>query len=332
MAKGGGEPIPLYLTFFCPDVIVKAHVEPGSHTMIVVDKSYLGPFPAGQSLSVAEPKPADSLTTPIVNQPAFAKTILYLFLKHTPKTAHSDYPNVVGWDWTIDWGLSKRLSDPATPLTKKLSFQSPPPTPEAVEKDIAQGLARRDQWQAALAESDPAKKVVLLRPFLITGADGIPTPYELWWSGPLVLDEVAKTGQAGVDLLQSLLKEPCYQTDFDPQWLGFGGQERAILVKSLALQEFHVALTPDEKLAKLRPLFDLPSYEFRAGTYPEGLLNQYLDRGLAAVVETGSAHAKPFLHDLQKLPYFQENYSSPMEQNAGRDRHAKIEAALAQLK
>jgi hypothetical protein len=204
---------------------------------------------------------------------------------------------------------------------------------KVVETEIAEGLSRLERWLRAEKESDPTKKAALLRPFLITGGANNLTPYELWWSSPLVLDEVAKTGKAGVGLLSELLEEPCYQNSFDPAQLpGFGAQGHACILISLALQEFHVAATLEEKLKKLRPLFDLPQHVTGAGYVPEGLLGEYLDQRLTAVLETGPTYAKPFLHDLLKLPYFQNDYILPMSDHSGREQRAKIEAALATLK
>ena len=100
---------------------------------------------------------------------------------------------------------------------------------------------------------------------------------------------------------------------------------------ALALQKSRAATDPKEKLTQLRPLFDLPVYDTRAGSDPELLLSEYMDRGLAAAEEAGPPAAIPFLRGLLELPQFQESYSPLMRKGFGHDQRAKIESALSRL-
>jgi hypothetical protein len=166
------------------------------------------------------------------------------------------------------------------------------------------------------------------------------TPYEVWVSFPAVLEEVAKTGLAAIPFLTDLLTLPCYQKDFavgpplwtsSGRWTGFGAEQSSVVQRTLALQAFNVATDPQEKLSKLRPLFDLTQFEVSLGYDPESLLEKYMDRGLAAAETTGPNVAVPFLRSLLNLPQFQENYSSLNRITFGHDQRAKVQAAIARL-
>jgi hypothetical protein len=147
-----------------------------------------------------------------------------------------------------------------------------------------------------------------------------------------VLKEVEKTGKAGVPFLNELLTEPSFQKDFAPDgWIGFGAQERAAVIKSLALIEAQDALGPQKKLAQLQIVFDLPAYDCRAGFGPVEMVQEYLDRGLAAVTSVDPAQARPFLKKLLDLPQFQEGFSPIGQTSKGHEWRTQIEAALASL-
>jgi hypothetical protein len=202
----------------------------------------------------------------------------------------------------------------------------------SLESDLADGLSRHDDWARAQAATDPAVRLRLLRQFLLPGGPHHFTPYDVWSCTMSALQLVEKTGPAAIPFLNGLLAEPSFRDDYAPDgWIGFGAQERAAVEKSLALVEAQAAATPQQKIARLRPVFDLPSYDFRGGYPPVGMVEQYLDRGLAVAKSLDAADARPFLRGLLALPQFQEAYAPIGETTWGHGWRVRIQAALAAL-
>jgi hypothetical protein len=202
----------------------------------------------------------------------------------------------------------------------------------SLEADVAEGLARRDQWHRAQAASDPSVKLDLLRPFLIPGGEHHFTNYEVLMACDLVLQEVENAGPQGVPFLTNLLTLPYYHDDYAPNgWSGFGSHLRTDVKISLVLQQSRAATQPEEKLSRLRPLFGVPYFNTSAGSDPEASLYTFMDRALAAAEAAGPKDALPFLRGLLELPQFQEGYSPPTLQGYGHDERAKIQAAIASM-
>lgn len=333
-AKGLGGPICGKLTFWPVQVVVRAHAAPGGEPAIVVDQSYYGPYKAGDRVPVLPAAFQGEILVP----GGGSQPEMFLVLTHFD----GDYQANEGWaelfskDLEIESSLSRRLSDgrvyfwsaKTAPLTRDKTH----PDLTALEADLAEGLARHDEWWQAKAATDPVVKLGLLRPFLLTGGKHRFTAYDVWSCTSEALEEVEKAGPTSVPFLKGLLAEPSFQEDYAPEgWLGFGAQERAAVMKSLALVEAKAAVDPHEKMARLRPVFDVPQYEFRGGCDPVGMVQQYFDRALSVATSVDAADARPFLLGLLNLPQFQEGYSPIGTTSQGHEWRAKIQAALAEL-
>jgi hypothetical protein len=328
--------------------VVRAHAASGGEPVVVIDQSYYGPYKAGDRVPVIPVAFQKEILVPGgVSQPE-----MFLVLTHFD----GDYKANEGWaelfskDMKIESSLSRRLSDghvyfwfgntKATSYsfwryftnTAPLTRDETHPHLAPLEADLAEGLARHDEWSQAKAATDPVVKLNLLRQFLLPGGNHRFTAYDVWSCTSESLEEVEKAGPTSVPFLKELLSEPSFQEGYAPEgWLSFGAQERAAVIKSLALVEAQAAVNPQEKMALLRPVFDVPQYDFRAGFDPVGMIQQYLDRALSVATSIDAADARPFLRGLLNLPQYQDGYSLIGTTSWGHQWREKIQAALAKL-
>jgi hypothetical protein len=326
------------LMFQPVEVVVRAHAAPGGEPVIVIDQSYYGPYKAGDRVPVIPAAFQKGILVPGgVSQPEMFLVLTYY---------DGDYKANEGWaelfskDMTIDPSFSRRLSaghvyfwsgNTKAPFTAPLTRDETHSDLAALEADLAEGLARHDEWSQAKAATDPVMKLGLLRQFLLPGGKHRFTAYDVWSCSSEALEEVEKAGPASVPFLKELLTEPSFQEGYAPEgWQGFGAQECAAVIKSLALVEARAAVNPQEKMALLRPVFDVPQYDSRAGVFPDGMVQQYLDRALSVATSIDAADARPFLEGLLNLPQYQDGYS-PMGESWGHQWREKIQAALAKL-
>lgn len=347
-AKGLGGPICGRLMFQPVEVVVRAHAVSGGEPVIVIDQSYYGPYKAGDRVPVISAAFEKEILLPGgVSQPE-----MFLVLTHFG----GDYKANEGWaelfskDMTIESSLSRRLSGghvyfwfgntkasvhwygPDFTNTARLTRDETHQDLAALEADLAEGLARHDEWSRAKTATDPAMKLGLLRQFLLPGGKHRFTAYDVWSCTSEALKEVEKAGPESAPFLKELLREPSFQEGYAPEgWLGFGAQERAAVIKSLALVEAQAAVNPQEKMALLRPVFDVPKYDFRGGCDPDGMVQQYLDRALSVATSIDSPDARPFLQGLLNLPQYQDGYSPIGTTSWGHEWREKIQAALAEL-
>jgi hypothetical protein len=348
-AKGLGGPIRGMLMYRPIEVVVQAHVALGGDAAIMVDKSYYGPYKVGDRVPVEADFYKGALIPGGGSQPE-----LFLVLSRIPQESVNVFKGSTenfGQGLLLEDSLSRRLSDGRVYFwwvdTKTVSYRfwsfftntasltrdETHSDLTSLEEDLTDGLGRHDEWWRAQAATDPAEKLRLLRGFMLPGGPHHFRAYDVWSCTMGVLGQVEKTGPAAVPFLNELLTEPTFQEDYSPDgWIGFGAQERAAVKKSLALVESQAATNPKEKLERLRPVFDLPQYDFRAGFDPVGMVEQYFDRGLSVATSVDAADARTFLHGLLALPQFQESYAPIGETTWGHGWRVKIQAALAGLR
>jgi hypothetical protein len=203
----------------------------------------------------------------------------------------------------------------------------------ALEDDLREGLARHDEWWRSKAATDPKERLTLLRPFLLPGGPHHLNEYEVWSCTQAALEQVEIAGSAAVPFLEELLTEPSFQEGYAAQdWPGWGMGERDMVKRSLALVEARDAANPQEKLAKVKPVFDTVNFFTTAGFDQHGAVQQYLDRGLAVATSVDAAEARPFLQGLLGLPQFQKGFEPIGQTSFGEEMREKIEAALEGLK
>jgi hypothetical protein len=345
-AKGLSLPIGIGLTFRPIEAVIRAQVVPGGNPEIMVTQSYLGPYKIGDRITVDSHTFQKSILLAGVSQ----QPDLLLFLAHTPHSTAEDSNSYFANGLEVDIWLSKRISNGRIYLwypnpktvsyflyylftnTASLVADEEHANQTALESDMAEGLSRRDQFHRAKEAIDPALKLSLLRPFLIPGGNHHFTTYEVWSASSTMLQEAEKTGPASIPFFTDLLTLPEYQDEYAPDgWKGWGAQERALVKESLTLEESLAATDAKEKLKRLRPLFDLPHYFTYAGYDPHGVVETYLDRGLAAATAAGPQEAIPFLQGLLELPQFQKGYSPIGSTSFGEEDRVKIEAVIAGL-
>jgi hypothetical protein len=349
-AKGLGGPIRGLVMFRDVAEVVRAHVAPDGNAAIIVDESYVGPDKAGDRVPV-EKEALSELTVPGgVTQPE-----MFLVLERAPDgddlSTYGPYLFSKARRLRIDDYLCRRISDGriyfwyANTKTASYRYWSPftntaaltrdesHPDLAALETDLREGITRHIEWWRAKKTTDPAEKLDLLRPFLLPGGPHHLNAYEVWSCTSEALEEAEKAGPASVPFFEELLTEPSLQAGYSPDgWLGIGAQERAAVTKSLQLVEARLETNPQKRLEKLRPVFEVPSYEFRAGTYPSGMVQQYLDRALAVAASVDAVEARPFLQGLLALPQFQKGFEPIGQTSEGEEMRGKIEAVLAGLK
>jgi len=348
-AKRGSTSIQLYLIGRPADAIVLARFEEGQKNHLVIEKSYFGALHAGDKmlLSDADRKafdiPADDYRQNLAQR-------FLLFLVHAKINRNAGYDFRVNDEWSANFSVCRRIVDGKVydwlldkPYRPQLTREEAEARKEELIPDeftgtlakaeglVSYGLLLREHWAEAKASTDSARKLELLRPFLIPTEDGMFNPYMVWAVTREMLDEADKAGAAAIPFLEGLLNLPCYQASFAPEgWIGFGAQQRIHVEQRLHLQRARLMAEPAQKLAELAPLFVPAQFDSRAGCDGEGLLTQILDKALAEVGTAGGA-AIPFLQELLTRPYFQTGYPGPAQSYVGTGRREKIEAALARL-
>ncbi len=349
-AKGMGGPIRGMVMFRDIAVVVRAHVAPDGRAAIIVDQGYYGPYQVGERVPVLPDAYRDELLVPGGSQPE-----MFLVLEHVPAGSDDSTfgPYLFAKGLTIEpfFGMSRRLSDgrvyfwPSNtktasyrfwsylPNTASLERDEDHPNLAALEDDLREGLARHDEWWRAKAATDPAERLALLRPFLLPGGPHHLNEYEVWSCTQAALEQVEKAGPAAVPFLRELLTESSFQDSYAPQdWPGWGTGERDMVKRSLALVEARDAVSPQEKLAKVKPVFETIHFWTTAGFDRDGAVRQYLDRGLEVAASVDAAEARPFLQGLLELPQFQKGYEPVGQTSFGEEMREKIEAALAGLR
>jgi hypothetical protein len=269
-----GGPIRGMVMFRDIAVVVRAHVAPDGRAAIIVDQGYYGPYQVGERVPVLPDAYRDELLVPGGSQPE-----MFLVLEHVPAGSDDSTfgPYLFAKGLTIEpfFGMSRRLSDgrvyfwPSNTKTASYRFWShltntaslerdeDHPNLAALEDDLREGLARHDEWWRAKAATDPAERLALLRPFLLPGGPHHLNEYEVWSCTQAALEQVEKAGPAAVPFLRELLTEPSFQDSYAPQdWPGWGTGERDMVKRSLALVEARDAVSPQEKLAKVKPVFE----------------------------------------------------------------------------
>jgi hypothetical protein len=350
-AKGMGGPIRDKVMFRDIAVVVRAHVAPDGGPAIIVDRSYYGPFKAGERVPVEKKALEDKLMVP----GGGSQPEMFLVLEHVPagrdESTYGDFLFSKGLVIGPSESLNRRLSDGRVYFwgsdTKKASYRfwsyftntaaltrdKDHADLTALENDFQEGLVRHDEWWRAKAEADPNLRLAMLRPFLLPGGPHHLNEYEVWSCTQSALDQVEQAGSAAVPFLQELLTEPSFQEGYAVQdWPGWAMGERDMVKRSLALVQAREAPNSQEKLTKVRPVFDTVDFFTTAGFDRHGAVRQYLDRGLAVVTSVDAAEARPFLQGLLMLPQFQKGFEPIGQTSFGEEMREKIESALNGLK